>query len=146
MVRRASQPARRANGFTLIEAIAAVSLLSVCIPTLLLALAEAKRSESRPVLVTRASFLAEERMEDVLGDLLCESRGYAYLTSAHYPNEAQVVGATNFRRTTTIQVVGADGRPGGSGFKLATVQVSWTDAGRKTRHVSRTALFPEGAP
>ncbi len=52
-----------ARGFTLIEAIIAIVVLSIAMPAMLWALRESTAERVDPVMVTRARWLAAERLE-----------------------------------------------------------------------------------
>lgn len=127
MVRHARQ------GFTLIEAIAAVVILGVAIPPMLWAVQEAQAHRLTPLMVTTARWLAAEKLEDVIADRFSPTRGYDYVIAANYPAEAAVASFPAFRRTVTIAETGADLVSPGTGYKTVTVQLTWTDAMRVSR-------------
>lgn len=122
------------QGFTLIEAIAAVVILGLAIPPMLWAVQEAEAHRLTPYMVTTARWLAAEKMEDIIADRFSPTRGYDYVVAANYPVEAAVASFPAFRRTVTIAETGSDLVSPGTGYKNVTVQVAWTDA----MHVSRS--------
>ncbi|MFN9977934.1 MAG: type II secretion system protein, partial [Phycisphaerae bacterium] len=85
---------RIAGGFTLIETIAAIVVLAVAIPPIIIGITDAHRRRSAPPLFERARWLAAERLEDVIADRHSSTRGYAYVTNANYPSETSITGFT----------------------------------------------------
>jgi Tfp pilus assembly protein PilV len=142
--RRTPTPSRRA--FSLIEAIAAIVVMSVALPALLWALAESKRSVISPALQTQARWLAAEKLDDILADRCSASRGYAYLAAANYPAESPVQGFPGFSRSVTFTACGPNLQPGGSGCMLVEVTVGYTDARGKARTVRLNTLATEALP
>ena len=56
----------RRHGFTLIEAIAVIILMSVAIPPMMWSIREAHISRANPVLASRARWLAVSKLEESL--------------------------------------------------------------------------------
>lgn len=120
---------RRTPAFTLMETIVAIVVLGVALPPMLLALREAQRRSTGPIQADRARWLAAERLEEVIADRHSAVRGWAYVTASNYPPESPVEGFPGFARAVSIEETGASLAGAGTGFKVVSVTVSWTDAG-----------------
>ena len=83
MTKRTGSTTRR--GFTLIESIAAVVILAIAVPPMMFAVRDAHVQRVNPMLVSKARWLATEKLEDVIADRHCDSRGFDYLTGGNYP-------------------------------------------------------------
>jgi hypothetical protein len=138
--------ARPRRAFTLVEAIAAIVILSVALPPLLFAIREAHRHRVDPVLASKARWLATEKLEDIIADRHSDTRGFDYLISANYPAEAQVTGYTNFSRSVTLSEKDADLTTAGTGYMIVTVTVGWTDGGGAARSLSVSTVLTEYTP
>lgn len=116
-----------ARGFTLVEAVTAIVVLSLAMPAMLAALAQAQRERAAPVLASRARWLAVEKLEEVIADRHSPSRGWGHLVAANYPEEAEVAGFEGFSRSVGFAEYGApDLSTPGEGYVVATVVVGWT--------------------
>lgn len=146
LTREAAGAASCARGFTLMESIVGLVLLSVCVPPLLWALAESRRTAAAPAQAEVAYWLASERLEDLAADRCSPGRGFAYLTPAHYPDENPVAGFPGFSRSVTLTACGPDLTPPGDGFVLARVTVRWTGARGTSLSVSATTVLTEKLP
>ncbi|MCC6951501.1 MAG: prepilin-type N-terminal cleavage/methylation domain-containing protein [Phycisphaerales bacterium] len=144
--REAARAASCARGFTLVESIVGLVLLSVCVPPLLWALAESRRTAAAPAQAEVAYWLASERLEDLVADRCSPGRGFAYLTPAHYPDEKSVEGFSGFSRSVTLTGCGPDLTPPEDGFVLARVTVRWTGARGTSLSVSATTVLAEKLP
>ena len=127
-------------GFSLIEAVCCIVLLSVGVPGLMWAMAQVHDTRAMVATAAKARFLAEERLEDVMADRHSTTRGYTYVVSANYPAEATVSGFAGLSRTTTITETGASLSGTGTGFKTVTVTVSWTQRGAARSFVLSTLV------
>ncbi len=145
MSRTPRNPRRNGNrgGFTLIEAVAAVVMLSVAIPPMLWSIRMAHVGRVDTVLTSQARWLVTEKIEDVIADRHSTTRGYSYLSAANYPDETPVSGYGAFSRTVTFSETGADLVTAGTGFKKATVTVSWTDGSGTSRTMSIATVVTE---
>ncbi|HRP62248.1 MAG TPA: type II secretion system protein [Phycisphaerales bacterium] len=114
------------RGFTLIETIAAIVILAVAIPPMVWAVTEAHAQRVGPVKVSTARWLAAEKLEEVIADRHSPSRGYSYLVSGNYSNEATVSGFTGFSRSVNIVETGPDLTSPGTGYKRVTVTVQFS--------------------
>ena len=119
---------RRARGFTLIETLAALVLLSVAVPPMIWAIRDAHVQRVGPAQVSRARWLAVEKLEDVIADRHSTTRGYDYLVQSNYAPESPVAGYPDFRRRVILRETEADLATPGSGYMLVIVQVVWRDA------------------
>jgi prepilin-type N-terminal cleavage/methylation domain-containing protein len=117
----------RRRGFTLIEGIAAIVILSITVPPMLWSLRAAHRHRTGAVLASRARWLACEKLEDVMADR--HGRGYSYLTAANYPAEASISGFPAFSRIVTLTQTSADLVTPGSGYMRVECTVSYSDSG-----------------
>lgn len=131
------------RGFTLIEAIAAIIILTIAIPPLLFAMRDAHVQRVDPVLSSRARWLATAKLEDIIADRHSTTRGYDYLTAGNYPAEPSVSGYPNFSRSVTLTETEADLSTPGDGFMTVTVTVGWTDGSGDARSLSVSAVLTE---
>ncbi len=130
------RPRRRA--FSLIDTLAAIVLISVAAPLMLLAIGQSTLRRATATQAITARWLLSEKLESITADRHSTTRGYTYLTTANYPAEAPVAGYPNFTRTTTITETTADLTTPGTGYKTVTVTVTWIDptAGTRTSTLS----------
>ncbi|MFN8815366.1 MAG: prepilin-type N-terminal cleavage/methylation domain-containing protein [bacterium] len=136
----------RASGFTLIEAIAAIVILAVALPPIFIAIADAQRRHSGPVLLERARWLAAEKLEDVIADWHSATRGYAYITSVNYPAEAVIAGFPGLSRSTSISETGPNLIAAGAGYKTVTVSVTFPDANGSTLSFELATVITDYTP
>ena len=129
--------APRRGAFTLVEAIVAIVILSVSIPPLMMALSAMHRQRSGHLQISRARWLACEKLEDVIADRNSTTRGYAYLLTANYPAETPVSGFSGFSRSVAISETTANLSSAGTGYKRVSVSVQFTDGAG----VARTLLM-----
>jgi type II secretory pathway pseudopilin PulG len=134
---------RRTAGFTIIEAVAAIVMLALIIPPTMYALREAHIQRVNPVMASRARWLATERLENIIADRHSTTRGYTYLVNANYPAEASIASFAGFTRSTSITETGPDLATSGTGYKRATVTVSWTDATGTARALSISTIVTD---
>ncbi len=148
MPRRTRQNRRRARAFTLVEAIIALVILSVAVPSMLLAVRAYSNRRADAIFASRARWLASERLEDIIADRHSNNRGYSYVISSNYPAEASVTGFTNFARSTSITETATDlttSQPG-SGIKVATVTVTYTDEQGGSRSFALSTVLTSYTP
>jgi prepilin-type N-terminal cleavage/methylation domain-containing protein len=138
--------ARRPRGFTLMETIIAVVILSLAVPTMFWAIRDSQTKRANPVMVSRARWLATEKIEDVIADRHSTTRGYAYVLTSNYPAEASTTGFAGFTRTTAIAETAADLVSAGTGFKKVTVTVGFTDAAGVARTLSLATVVTDYTP
>lgn len=130
------RPRRRA--FSLIDTLAAIVLISVAAPLMLMAIGQSTLRRATATQSITARWLLSEKLESITADRHSTTRGYTYLTTANYPAEAPVAGYPNFTRNTTITETTADLTTPGTGYKTVTVTVTWNDptAGTRTSTLS----------
>lgn len=134
---------RSHRGFTLIEAIACVVMLAILVPPALWAMREAHKQRINPVLVSRARWLATERLEDIIADRHSDTRGYDYLASGNYAAEATIPGFAGFARSVSFAETGVDLASAGTGYKRITVTVGWIDGGGVPRTLAISTVVTD---
>ena len=138
---------RGRRGFTLIETIAAIVILSVAIPPMLWAVQNSRVERINPMMASRARWLASRKLEDVIADRHSSTRGYAYLVTGNYPAENPVAGATGFTRSVALTESGADLIPAsGTGYMTVTVTVGWTDGRGEARSLAVATVLTDYTP
>ena len=115
------------RAMTIIEVVTATVILSVGLPPLIKAFADSSNQSHLPVNSTIASFLATERMEQVVARRYRNNTGYAALIAANFPAESPVTGFPRFSRTVTISEVTNALSPSGTavGYRKVRVTVTW---------------------
>jgi len=134
---------RKRSGFTLIETIAAVVLLAVAIPPMMWAVRDAHIQRVNPILVSKARWIATEKLEDIIADRHSENRGYDYLTGGNYPTESTISGYPGFSRSVSLTETEVDLQTAGDGYMTVTVSVSWTDATGAPRTLAVSTVLTE---
>ncbi len=135
-----SQPRR---GFTLIDSIAAVLILAIAIPPMVLAVRAARIDQVNPVLVSRARWLAVEKLEEIVADRFSLTRGYTWLDTSNYPSESPVSGFAGYTRSVTFTETEVDLVTAGTGYMNVTVTVGWTDARDVARQITISTVVTE---
>lgn len=117
----------RLRAMTIIEVVTAVVILSVGLPPLVKSFADSSMASHLPVNATIASFLATERMEQIVARRYRNDSGYAALTTVNFPTESPVTGFPRFTRTVTISEVTSALAASGSavGYRKVRVTVTW---------------------
>lgn len=136
-------PRRRA--FTLIEAISAVVILSLAMPGMLWAIRDSIRRRADPILLSRARWLAAEKLEDIIADAHAPTRGYSYIVNANYSAENPVSGFTGMNRSVSI-VETAPKFLAGTGWKTCTVTVAYTDGQNVSRSLQLSVVVTSYTP
>lgn len=139
----AGYPRGRRTGFTLVETMAAVVVLAIAIPPLLLTARRASIDSVTPVMFSRARWLAVERLEDVIADRHSSQRGYDYLTGGNYPDEEPISSDPAFSRSVQLTETGADLISSGTGYMTVIVTVSWSDPTGTTRSLQIGTVLTE---
>jgi len=116
-------PQRR--GFSLVEAIACVLVMSIAVPPMLLAIRDAQARRAGITQASRARWLATERLEDIIADRHSTTRGYTHIQSANYPDETDLPDSPGFARRVAIAETGSDLATPGQGYKRITVEIDW---------------------
>lgn len=134
------------KGFTLIEAIVAIVILSIAVPAMFWAIRDAATRRANPVQIERARWLAQERLEDVIADRHSPARGWTYVVGGNYAAESSVAGFSAFSRSTSIVETGVALSGGGTGYKVVSVTVGYAAAGGASRSVTLRAVLTEYTP
>lgn len=135
---------RRIGGFTLIEVIIAVVVLAIAIPPVFWALRDANVKRVDPINLSRARWLVNEKIEDVLADARSTTRGYSYLVSGNYASESPVSGFSGFSRSVVISESGASLVSGsGTGYKTVAVTVNYVDGKGATKSLSVSTVVTQ---
>lgn len=118
----------KAKGFTLIEAVITLVLISGGIVGILHLFQQNVRSANEMELTVAATYLAQERLEQMIQDK--KYRGFAYTIAANYPASEDLTaqGYPGYTRTINILEVRENdltspAPPSGSGYKRVTVAV-----------------------
>jgi len=92
---------KKQDGFSLVEIIVVIVVLGIAVFPLSRLLRINLVSSAKAEKITRATFTAQEKMEEIIGDYKNPGRGYAYVTDVYnYPEES--VGG--FTRTVDVTV------------------------------------------
>ena len=141
-------PATARQGFTLIETVAAIVILTIAVPPMMWTVREAHIGRVETIMLSRARWLAVEKIEDVIADRHSTTIGYASLSGG---TETPVSGFAQFNRTTTVSEHGPWDNVGetwsaGTGYKTVTVDVTWTDLGGTSRTLSVSTVVTDYTP
>lgn len=123
----------RASAATIIEVVMAVVILALALPTLVGGFADAAKQSIHPAQASVASFLAIDRMEEIVARRYRGNQngvsGYDAITAANFPEETPVAGFPGFSRTVTISEVNASLEPSGTavGYRKVRVTVAWSN-------------------
>jgi hypothetical protein len=115
------------------EAVLGIVVLSVTMAPMMVAMQRANVDQITPVMISRARWLAVERLERVIADRHSISRGYSYIVNGNYATENPVSTDIDFIRSVSIEETDADLVSAGTGYKTITVTVQWTDATAQSR-------------
>ncbi|MFH0777831.1 MAG: hypothetical protein V2A71_04285 [Candidatus Eisenbacteria bacterium] len=109
------------QGFSLFEVVLAVIILgAVGLPLLSMFVNSSLRSGDG-YLISTATNLAQEKLEEIVADRFSPARGFDYVMPANYPAENPVSGYDGFSRTVAIA---ADSAYSGVTYRTITVTVS----------------------
>lgn len=132
---------RTRRGFTMMETVAAIVILSLAVPPMLWSVTNAQRQRMNPILASKARWLAVQKLEDIIADRHSTlTRGWTYV-AAGYAAENPVTGYPGFSRTVTLSETEADLVTPGSGYMNVTVTVSWTNADGQSRTLSISTVL-----
>ena len=102
------------TGFTLIELVLTVIIVGICFLSLVAVFSTSLVGSSDSEHTTIATFLAQEKMEQILADK--NGRGYGYIVNSSYPAENPVPGYPGYSRSVIIAEM--------SDYKIVVVKVS----------------------
>jgi Tfp pilus assembly protein PilV len=128
ITRRLLRP-RGDAGFTFVDAILMMLVVSIGVAGLMAYFVSANRQALDGDMTVTASVLAQERVDQVVADKVY--RGYNFVIANNYPQENLAGDFAGFTRTTTIQEVSAADLvtpAAGSGLKRIDVAVQWGNA------------------
>lgn len=129
--------ARPRRATTIIEIVAAIVILAIALPPLMLSFAEAAHQSIYPVNASVASFLAIERMEEIVARRYRDDSGFDAVNTTNFPNESSLSGFAGFARSVTITCVDENlaSQSCGSdpGYKLVRVGVTWNGGDSEVR-------------
>ncbi len=134
------------RGFTLIEAIIAIVIVSTALPATLVFMSDAQTRRAGPILAGRARWLAGEKLEDIIADRHSGTRGWSYIASNNYPAEPSISGFAGFSRSVSISETGASLTGGGTGYRTVTVTVGWMDPVRGATSLSLATVLTDFTP
>jgi len=125
---------KREGGFSLIEIIITLVVLSIAAVGVLSVFTSGIKGSADPLLMNQGLQLAQEKMDIIMGDRMNSARGFGYIIPVNYGAENPVTGFANYNRGTTIICVNAgalntdntQAPPCASGYTHVTVTV--TDA------------------
>jgi prepilin-type N-terminal cleavage/methylation domain-containing protein len=128
---RASQ-----GGFTLIETVITLVVLSIAAVGVLSVFTMGMRGSANPVVIDQAIQLAQEKMDTILGDRMNSNAGYgfAHIILGNYGAETPVTGFVGFNRSVNIycvtaaDLIGINGLPGAGGCASGYTHVTVTVA------------------
>ena len=139
-------------GFTLIETIAAIVILAVAVPPMLWAITESQRQRINPMMVSRARWLAVERIEDVIADRHSTTlKGYNWVVNLNdyvVENPGDIIDYLNFGREVKLKETGADlgVLVVGGGYLIVTVEVDWVDAKGNNQTLDISTVLTDYTP
>lgn len=134
------------RAFTLVEAIAAIIILAVAVPPMMIAVRDSAVSRADPIMQSRARWLVTERLEDIIADRHSTTRGYTYVTSTNYPSEPSIIGFPGFSRSVSIAETGASLSGAGTGYKTVTITVSWMSPKAGARSLAVSTVITDYTP
>ena len=132
------------RGFTLVECIAAVVVISISVPPMTWAVRQAHKHRVDSIQASRGRWLACEKLEDVIADRHC--RGYPYLVAANYPAEAGIAGSPGFTRSVAFVETGPNLSSAGTGYMRVTVTVTFTAGNGYPQSLSISTILTDYMP
>jgi len=128
------------------ECVIAVIILGVATPAMFFAMRNAGLNTVGSIQVSRACWVAQAKLEDIIADRHSATRGYAYVVAANYPAEATVSGFPGFARSVTIAETGASLSGSGTGYKKVTVTVTYPDWSGATKSFAVQTVITNYTP
>ncbi len=139
----------RRKGFTLIETVSAIVILSVAVPPMLWAVTQAQRQRMNPIMASRARWLVVEKLEDIVADRHAPARGYGWLETSNYTEEnpGDITGYPGFGRKVIFAAeTDATLSDPGLGYQVVTVEVRWTNSDGNTAKLSISTVLTDYDP
>ena len=140
----------RRRGFTLLETVAAIVILSVAVPPMLWAVRGAQRQRINPMLASQARWLSAEKLEDIIADRHSSlvTLGFDNLNTTTYPAENPVATDPGFNRSCAFLETLADltTPDGDGGYMIVTVTVTWTNAEGNSRSLAISTVLTHYLP
>jgi Tfp pilus assembly protein PilV len=131
---------KQARGFTLIEAVLTILIISIGLFAMMILFDNVTRSAMEGDFATTATYLARERLERMVFDKVY--KGYNYIAAGNYPaSEAVLIGSQSYTRLISILEVSKNNLSvgqTGSGFKRIDVSVRW--GGGAEQRINETTL------
>jgi prepilin-type N-terminal cleavage/methylation domain-containing protein len=130
------------GGFTLIETIITLIVLSIAAVGVLSVFTTGMRGSANPMVIDQATQLAQEKMDTIFGDRINAGYGFAYIIPVNYSAENPVTGFAGFNRSVSIFcATAADlntnaGAPGAGGCASGYTHVTVTVANAAIGSVS----------
>lgn len=109
------------GGFSLFEVTLAVVILGIVGLPLVVMFVNASSRSGEGYLISTATFLAQEKMEQIMADRFSPGRGFDYIVSSNYSVENPVTGYGGFSRSVAIA---ADSTYDGVSYRTVTVTVA----------------------
>jgi len=99
----------QSQGFTLIEIIITLLVLSIAAVGVLSVFTTGIRESADPLILNQAIALAQEKMDSIIGDKMNTTtpRGFTYIIPGNYPAESPVTGFPAFSRSVNVYCVTA---------------------------------------
>ncbi|MFQ5863945.1 MAG: prepilin-type N-terminal cleavage/methylation domain-containing protein [bacterium] len=95
---------KSSHGFTLIEVILIIVVLSIAIPSLMQLISSTLVNSNQSVIISQAIVYAQEKMEEIISDKKSPTKGYDWvITPGNYPSD---VPSNGFTRTVLIEAAG----------------------------------------
>ena len=116
------------KGFTLIEVLITIVLLSIITSGIMTMFSTFTQNNADPSVMTQATALAQEKLDQVIADKQNSARGFNYVTNVNYPAENPVAGFAGFSRSVNVIYVNSGALntavAGPTNYKNVTVTVT----------------------
>lgn len=124
----------------------AIVVLGVATPGMFMALRAAASGSMAQLQASRARWLIQEKLEDIVADRHSLTRGFAYITASNYPVEASVSGSPGFSRSVAIEATDASLALPGTGYLKVTVTVTYAGWDSATRSLAVATVLTDYTP
>ena len=129
---RGPRKAASQNGFTLLEVLVAIVILTIGLLGTAGLTTGVIRGNHYSKNITSATAAGQTKLEVI------KSGGYSYATAANFPNDTVTMGGKSFTRSTTI----TNSSPAAN-MKTVSVTVSWTESNNTARSVNLQTILAE---